>query len=47
MARPGITAPIVSATSVGQLGDLVAATGLTLDADAMRALDEASAPAGA
>ena len=44
MAKPGVTAPIVSATSVGQLGDLLAATDLTLDVEAMRALDEASAP---
>ena len=45
MARPGITAPIASATSVAQLEDLVAATTLKLDAGAIHALDEASAPA--
>ncbi len=39
MARPG-----VNATGVEPLGELVAATGLTLDAEAMGALDEASAP---
>src|SRR5487761_2727669 len=43
MARPGVTAPIASATSVAQLGELIAATRLTLDADAIRALDAASA----
>ena len=31
MARPSITAPIASATSVAQLDDLVAATRLKLD----------------
>jgi aryl-alcohol dehydrogenase-like predicted oxidoreductase len=39
MARPGVTAPIASATSVAQLDELVGATKLALDADAMRALD--------
>jgi aryl-alcohol dehydrogenase-like predicted oxidoreductase len=43
MARPGITAPIASATSVAQLRDLVAATTLTLDAPAIAALDRVSA----
>ena len=42
IARPGITAPIASATSVDQLQDLVAATALTLDRDAIEALDAAS-----
>ena len=41
--RPGVTAPIASATSVEQLGELIAATRLRLDADAVRALDQASA----
>ena len=41
--RPGLTAPIASATSVEQLGELIAATRLRLDADAVRALDQASA----
>ena len=41
--RPGLTAPIASATSVEQLGGLIAATRLRLDADAVRALDKASA----
>jgi aryl-alcohol dehydrogenase-like predicted oxidoreductase len=44
MARPSITAPIASATSVAQLEDLIAATRLKLDADAIRQLDRASAP---
>jgi aryl-alcohol dehydrogenase-like predicted oxidoreductase len=43
MARPSITAPIASATSLEQLEELIAATRLTLDADAIRQLDEASA----
>ncbi|MDE1149796.1 MAG: aldo/keto reductase [Azospirillaceae bacterium] len=45
MAKPAITAPIASATSVEQLADLVAATRLTLDTDAIAELDAASAPA--
>ena len=43
MARPGVTAPIASATSVDQLKELVRAATLKLDVAAMRALDEASA----
>jgi aryl-alcohol dehydrogenase-like predicted oxidoreductase len=39
MARPGITAPIASATTLEQLQDLVRATTLVLDAEAMAALD--------
>ena len=41
--RPGITAPIASATSVAQLKELVGGIELTLDADAVQALDQASA----
>lgn len=41
IARPGITAPIASATSPEQLEDQVAATRLTLAADEIRLLDEA------
>lgn len=41
--RPGVTAPIASATSLEQLAELVRAAALTLDADAMRALEDASA----
>ena len=43
MTRPAVVAPIASATSVGQLEDILASTRLTLDADAVRQLDEASA----
>lgn len=43
IGRPGLTAPIASATSIEQLGELVAAMRLALDADAVRALDDASA----
>ncbi|HEY0353981.1 MAG TPA: aldo/keto reductase, partial [Enterovirga sp.] len=43
MTRPGITAPIASATSVEQLQDLVAATRITLSRDATARLDQASA----
>jgi aryl-alcohol dehydrogenase-like predicted oxidoreductase len=43
IARPSVTAPIASATSLTQLADLVAAARLALDADALRALSTASA----
>ena len=43
LARPSITAPIASATSPGQLEALAAAVELTLDAAAVKKLDEASA----
>lgn len=43
IARPGITAPIASATSIAQLDDLVAAARLRLDADAIRSIDAVSA----
>jgi aryl-alcohol dehydrogenase-like predicted oxidoreductase len=43
IARPGVTAPIASATSIAQLDELIAATRLKLDVDAMQALDRASA----
>jgi len=43
IARPGITAPIVSATSIAQLNELIAATRLTLDAAAIASLNQASA----
>jgi aryl-alcohol dehydrogenase-like predicted oxidoreductase len=43
IARPGITAPIASATSVAQLRELLGAASLTLGADAVAALDRASA----
>lgn len=41
IARPGITAPIASATSPEQLDDQLAATRLTLTADEITLLDEA------
>lgn len=43
MARPSITAPIASATSVEQLSELAAATRLTLDAASIELLNQASA----
>jgi aryl-alcohol dehydrogenase-like predicted oxidoreductase len=43
IARPSITAPIASATSLAQLQELLAAARLKLDAEAIRALDGASA----
>jgi aryl-alcohol dehydrogenase-like predicted oxidoreductase len=43
MARPGITAPIASATSVEQVRDLVDATTLELDPASIETLNEASA----
>ena len=42
MARPSITAPIASATSLGQLNDLVEATRLQLDDSAIQTLNRAS-----
>ena len=42
MARPSITAPIASATSIEQLQDLVKATELKLDEDAIEILNKAS-----
>jgi aryl-alcohol dehydrogenase-like predicted oxidoreductase len=43
MARPGITAPIVSATSLKQLDELISATRLRLEAEDISALNQASA----
>jgi aryl-alcohol dehydrogenase-like predicted oxidoreductase len=43
IARPSVTAPIASATSIAQLDSLIAATRLTLDDAAIRQLNEASA----
>lgn len=45
MARPGITAPIASATSTEQLQDLIKATQLRLDPAAIEELDRAGAEA--
>lgn len=41
--KPGLTAPIASATSLDQLAELAAAARLVLDAEAVAALDAASA----
>lgn len=43
VARPSITAPIASATSMGQLSELMAAAQLKLDAGTLAAIDAASA----
>ena len=43
LARPSITAPIASATSVEQLRDLIDATNLMLDAESIELLNQASA----
>jgi len=43
IARPSVTAPIASATSIEQLRDLIAAARLELDAPTIASLDDASA----
>jgi aryl-alcohol dehydrogenase-like predicted oxidoreductase len=43
LARPSITAPIASATNLEQLNDLIEATKLNLDSDAIEVLNRASA----
>lgn len=43
MARPGVTAPIASATTTAQVDSLVRAASLKLGADDVAALDRASA----
>ncbi len=43
MARPGITAPIASATSVTQLKDIAGAMRVVLSGDDVRVIDQASA----
>ena len=43
IARPGLTAPIVSASKPEQMGDLIAAAELRLDAEDIGRLDRASA----
>jgi aryl-alcohol dehydrogenase-like predicted oxidoreductase len=45
MQRKSITAPIVSATSLQQLKDLISAPNIKLDAQSVAAIDKASAPA--
>ena len=47
IARPGITAPIASATNESQLGDLVEAAQLNLDRASIEKLSTASAPVAA
>ena len=42
LTKPAIHAPIVSATSISQIADLVKATELALDPEAVRLLDQAS-----
>ncbi len=42
MARPGITAPIASATTIAQINDLAGATRLTLSAEDIAVLNDAS-----
>jgi aryl-alcohol dehydrogenase-like predicted oxidoreductase len=42
LARPSVTAPIASATSLAQLDMLIAGTRLQLDAAAVAVLDRAS-----
>lgn len=44
MARPGVTAPIASATSAAQAAELTGAMQLVLGADQLALLDRASAP---
>lgn len=44
IARPSVTAPIVSATSLPQLDELLRAAEIALDSDALTILDRASAP---
>jgi aryl-alcohol dehydrogenase-like predicted oxidoreductase len=41
--RPSVTAPIASATSLGQLNDLIEATSLRLDHATLESLNRASA----
>jgi aryl-alcohol dehydrogenase-like predicted oxidoreductase len=43
IARPSVTAPIASATSLDQLNDLISATKLELDEAAIELLNRASA----
>jgi aryl-alcohol dehydrogenase-like predicted oxidoreductase len=43
MARPGITAPIASATTVEQLGEIARAAELNLSTEDISLLDQASA----
>jgi aryl-alcohol dehydrogenase-like predicted oxidoreductase len=45
LARPSVTSPIVSATSVAQLNDIVKAADIKLDQAAVQRLNEVSDPA--
>src|SRR3984885_10460924 len=45
IARPSVTAPIASATTLEQLGELVEAAEIDLDAESIRKLDAAGKPA--
>jgi aryl-alcohol dehydrogenase-like predicted oxidoreductase len=45
IARPSVTAPIASATNLGQLAELVEAAEIDLDADSIQKIDAASKPA--
>jgi len=47
MARPSVTAPIASATSLAQLDELLGAARIRLDPEAIATLDKASAADGA
>lgn len=47
IAQPGVTAPIVSATSIAQLDDLLDAVEINLSVEHLTLLDRASAPASA
>ena len=47
IARPSVTAPIASATSIAQLEELVVATQLKLDTGTIDMLDRASAETAA
>ena len=44
IARPSVTAPIASATNLDQLGELLKAAEIKLDASAIQQIDEASKP---
>jgi aryl-alcohol dehydrogenase-like predicted oxidoreductase len=43
-ARPSVTAPIASATTLEQMAELVEAAEIDLDADSIQKIDEASKP---
>ena len=45
IARPSVTAPIASATNLGQLAELVEAAEIDLDAELIQKIDAASKPA--